>query len=79
MNAATGGDFLRTMWQDGPTVAFNQSHLNPVYVPLTWFGALLLGCENLLGVAYLFLVGAAFLIVRLSARPTPSHVRGHGG
>jgi hypothetical protein len=66
LNAATGGQFLRAVWQDGPSHAFAESHLNPILAVISWFGVLILGCENPAGALYLFVVGTAFLIVRLS-------------
>jgi hypothetical protein len=66
LNALTGGEFLRDVWQNGPGSAFAQSHLNPLMAALSWFGVLILGCVHPLGALYLFVVGTAFLIVRLS-------------
>lgn len=65
-NAYTGGPFLRELWQDGPSALFQQDHLNPIWVPLSWFWTLLSGCASPIGILYLFVVATAFLIVRLS-------------
>lgn len=66
LNALTGGEFLRNVWQNGLSALFDDGNLNPIWVPLSWFWTLIAGCSHPVGVLYLFLVGTAFLVVRLS-------------
>jgi len=66
LNATSGGQFLQQLWLDGPAAALGHSSLNPAFVPVSWFGTVLIGCENLWGIAYLFVIATTFLIVRLS-------------
>jgi hypothetical protein len=66
LNAYTGGEFLRSVWQNGPSALFQHGDLNPIVVPLSWFWTLLSGCAHPLGMLYLFVLATAFLIVRLS-------------
>lgn len=66
LNALTGGEFLRNVWQNGLGALFEGGSLNPIWVPLSWFWTLLAGCASPLGLLYLFLVATAFLVVRLS-------------
>jgi hypothetical protein len=66
LNALTGGEFLRNVWQNGLGALFEKGNLDPIWVPLSWFWTLIAGCSHPIGVLYLFLVGTAFLVVRLS-------------
>ena len=66
LNALSGGEFLRNVWQNGIGALFEKGDLNPILVPLSWFWVLIAGCGHPIGVLYLFLVGTTFLVVRLS-------------
>ncbi len=66
LNALTGGEFLRNVWQNGLGALFEKGNLDPIWAPLSWFWTLIAGCSHPIGVLYLFLVGTAFLVVRLS-------------
>lgn len=65
-NAASAAEFLRGIWSGGPQAIFADSDLNPVLVPLSWIGMLLVGCRNGVGLLQLVALAVASLFVWLS-------------
>ncbi len=65
-NCASAGEFFRNVLSNGPKAIFEDSDLNPIWIPLSWFGTLLVGCRDGWGLLQLVALAVAFLFVWLS-------------
>ena len=65
-NCASAGEFFRNVWSNGPKAIFADSDLNPIWIPLSWIGTLLVGCRDGFGLLQLVALAVGFLFVWLS-------------
>ena len=66
VNCAGAAEFFNNLWTNGPRAAFDHGGMNPLWVPLTWLGTLLVGCRDGWGLIQLVVLAVAFLFVWLS-------------
>ena len=66
LNSASAAEYFENVWTNGPRAIFDHGDLNPIMVPISWLGTLLVGCRDGWGVIQLFVLGAAVLFVWLS-------------
>ncbi len=66
LNCASAGDLSRDVLANGPRAIFDNDDLNPVLVPVTWLGTLLVGCRDGWGLLQLVALAVAVLFVWLS-------------
>ena len=65
-NCASAGEFFRDVMARGPSALFQNSDLNPAWVPISWMGTLLVGCRDGFGLIQLVALAVGLLFVWLS-------------